>query len=167
MEVIKSERNCPNPRAVKVFFVQNSLKVIIFSSNGQNSTTLFSKRKSKMTHQKRMALRNPIRKRSETHLQRLHYLRSPNVLKKYQIKWIKIPSLSESETEVFACENAQIRMKQQLSGVSQKFHNECVFVYSRWKLENLIKFDNTMQVCNYGFSYRSFALNHFRTYNKN
>jgi hypothetical protein len=30
VEVIKSERNCPKPRPINVFLVQNSLKLIIF-----------------------------------------------------------------------------------------------------------------------------------------
>ena len=33
VEVIKSERNCPNPRPIKVFLVQNCLQLIIFSQH--------------------------------------------------------------------------------------------------------------------------------------
>ena len=32
VEVIRRDRNCPNPRPTKVFFVQNSLELNIFSS---------------------------------------------------------------------------------------------------------------------------------------
>lgn len=58
VEVIKRERNCPNPRPINVFFVQNSLKFIIFSSTLYNRP----RQKPKKEKEKTMVSRNRIQR---------------------------------------------------------------------------------------------------------
>lgn len=66
VEVIKSERNCPNPRPIKVFLVQNCLKLIIFSQHRfskaktQQGIYIYFSRKTKTQFRKQQNTQKPI-----------------------------------------------------------------------------------------------------------
>ena len=66
VEVIKSERNCPNPRPIKVFLVQNCLELIIFSQHRfskaktQQGIDIYFSRKTKTQFRKQQNTQKPI-----------------------------------------------------------------------------------------------------------